>query len=545
MSAGKAMVGEPDNVNPNVAKKTIDVTVAMFFDGTGNNMYNTDEADKQSDIYKKNTDHGTSSYENSYSNVARLYLNYDFKKYPNHFRLYLDGIGTLKWQKDDMLDGTALGRYEHGIVSRVKEGCKKMADTLSNAISSKVKVIETLTVDVFGFSRGAAAARHFLFEIGREAYKSTQHTVSGASGMADAGYSFIFYKDKMGNETEFKEFPKRGYLGAYCQQNNIQINRVNFRFAGLFETVASYSENIMFASVFDARPISTPKAFTNDTAELGLDAIKLAKRVVHLTAGDEIRANFPLTNITSAGSRGTQLFFPGVHSDVGGCYHDNRDEHIERLMQMDITTLSVTEELLGLEAKFPEEEARLIKEGWYTKGELHRYDVRYGGGIASLQRCLSGKRQNLRNSYSFIPLYIMCQFAVDFDKDYNPIPFDLTKLESRDTKTFIQDDPLLLRIKDRLWDYAFNNGGPVELEFTKVAKVEEPRQPYTSMPDASYVKSRSMIPLDQHSQNDKDLMELRHRYLHISANYDRAAGMIIPNYPRIKDGHKKRLELPG
>lgn len=54
----------------------IDVTVALFFDGTGNNKDNTDERKKANATYQDNTDHRSSSYENDYSNVARLSANY-------------------------------------------------------------------------------------------------------------------------------------------------------------------------------------------------------------------------------------------------------------------------------------------------------------------------------------------------------------------------------------------------------------------------------------------------------------------------------------
>ena len=55
-----------------------DVTVTVFFDGTGNNMYNTDT--------RGNAPKGTkfdegSSYENAYSNVARLFKNYKSKNW--------------------------------------------------------------------------------------------------------------------------------------------------------------------------------------------------------------------------------------------------------------------------------------------------------------------------------------------------------------------------------------------------------------------------------------------------------------------------------
>jgi hypothetical protein len=367
---GVAMIGPAKGEELTLTNSNPSATIAIFFDGTGNNMYNTDEhnaheklianrpvvdsstrftdldvkdisdGDKyqsalNKNVYEKNTDHDTSSYENAYSNVVWLFKNYDYKKYPNHFRLYIEGIGTVKLQKDDILDGIALGRNEHGIPARVADACKYVADTLAGLdFSNGKKIVEMLTIDLFGFSRGSAAARHFVYEIYRDPFSAVPKDT--------------YYVDKMGNQTQFAEFPFRGYLGAYCKKNNIQINNINVRFVGLFDCVASYSKDIIASAIFDAHPETTPDAFQNDTRELNLDFIgTTAKRVVHLTAGDEHRANFPLTDTRSvgansidpngSGSKRTELVLPGVHSDVGGCYEDKKDEKIERLIQMDAT----------------------------------------------------------------------------------------------------------------------------------------------------------------------------------------------------------------
>lgn len=45
---------------------------------------------------------------------------------------------------------------------------------------------------------------------------------------------------------------------------------------------------------------------------------KSAKSIVHMTAHDEVRKNFPLTNVKGAGAK--EYAYIGVHSDVGGGY---------------------------------------------------------------------------------------------------------------------------------------------------------------------------------------------------------------------------------
>ena len=70
-------------------------------------------------------------------------------------------------------------------------------------------------------------------------------------------------------------------------------------------------------------------SFGSSVAELGLALGGVPQQVVHLTAGDEYRENFSLTDITSSIGSGYELTLPGVHSDVGGSYGKitNEEEH--------------------------------------------------------------------------------------------------------------------------------------------------------------------------------------------------------------------------
>lgn len=524
----------------------VDVTVAVFFDGTGNNMYNTDARKAN----KNNNYDADSSYENAYSNVARLFKNYNVKK-PLTYSFYIEGIGTLAGHDDDMMDGTGLGRKEHGVPARVADACKQVADALKLVRGSTKKAIGTLTVDVFGFSRGAAAARHFIYEITKAGYKAKLHVVPTGEYSPPVTY----YTDEYHNETTFKEFPLRGYLGAYCEQYKVDLHNVVVRFAGLFDTVASYSEGIIPSAVIDSSPTDTPKAFRNDTKELKLDAVSRARKVVQLSAADEHRANFPLTNINSAGGKGIQLSLPGVHSDIGGSYENETGKnYIERLMEVDgYNALNAYKNIVNgtkslFEDKIEEQTAWLVSQGWYKKEDLSKHTL-YGGGLLAVQYCLSGTKPALPNTYSFIPLYIMCMFALKVDANTNPIPFNLSLLEqvSYPLKANTPGGAALLnRIKDRLIDYAFHNGAPVQLHYTKptIEKVQHSQSPYNAV-DNTYVKPQVVISTAV-SPEDRDLLNLRYSFLHFSAKYDRRSiARVIANYPRMVGGKRERLVLPG
>ncbi|MGS0528325.1 hypothetical protein ACU8V7_27070 [Zobellia nedashkovskayae] len=140
--------------------ESIDVTIGVFFDGTGNNKYNTearelnqdrkerklspDESKKADDSRKWNysailtTDiveiiknkglkkEKDGSYENDFSNVARLYelYNTESTEKDKNASVYIEGIGTNNGADDD-IPGSATGMamlwYNTGIRDKVKK----------------------------------------------------------------------------------------------------------------------------------------------------------------------------------------------------------------------------------------------------------------------------------------------------------------------------------------------------------------------------------------------------------------------------------------
>lgn len=311
---------------PEKEEETKDLTIGIFFDGTNNNKNNTNAKeyyDKRARgekltpketisavAYRKNgKEDESSSYYNAWSNVARLH-----DAYPMNLAVYVDGIGT-ETEKADSLLGAGLGTgfilNGTGILGKVEEGCKNLAKAVARE-SSKKKVIPILYLDVFGFSRGSAAARVFVDEISKKAYPLS---------------------------VNFKN--KGGCLGYYLALYNIKVDLVKVRFLGLFDTVSSYSAGISVNPDFD-----------NDTTEIELNNLSKAKTVMHFTAADENRANFSLTKTRV----GKEREFPGVHSDVGGSYNDG------------VEVVGVIDK--NFEEKLKELSKKLIDESWYLEKQL-------------------------------------------------------------------------------------------------------------------------------------------------------------------------------
>lgn len=432
---------------PAKSKTSLNLTVGIFFDGTLNNKTNVEEGIHNTDAYKKNgaSKKKDTSYYNDKSNVARLWEFYADKN-----KIYVEGIGTNDRQKDQKL-GYAFGTGETGIRGKVRKGCSKIVEIIkrekNRAGASKVQI---LTLDVYGFSRGAAAARNFVYEIHKPKYNPLLKVYPNRGNIRTD------YTDSDGNLTTRKHFPRRGHLGLLLEENNIQVDVIKVRFLGIFDTVSSYSKNI-----------AVPPNF-NDVKELSLNEITAAKTVFHLVAENEHRENFSLTRTRV----GIEKTLPGAHSDVGGGYTRGLETVAE--IETSFTTKNKLKPLIKT----------LIDEGWYKEDELE-----ITGG--NLYWALTGTRV-IEKSYSFIPLHFMAEKSNSSSAKVNR-----SRLESMYA---MSGNELLVRVKAKLRKYVFGNGKEYRLDHTLT------------------------------KQERADLLHLRNKYLHWSAN--RAGIGMDPNKNR-------------
>jgi hypothetical protein len=324
--------------------------VSLFFDGTGNNRTNVDLGPGPG--VRKDA-----SYSNGLSNIARLESErLGGQTGPGvdvHFTVYTEGIGTED-RGSDSTRGFALGTGATGIDAKVERGISHAVAELK-VLANECKKIELLHIDTFGFSRGAAAARYCIWKCMQEVNLTLKERVE----------AFL-----------------------------ITVGEVSVKFVGLYDTVASLGLN-----------------HDHNTAELHLDAISFAEKVVQLAAAEEHRSKFRLTNINSAGTaKGKQFFLPGVHSDVGGGYAASENE-----MDWEVFDLSVLQFGAAARAAVERERQWLIAAGWYRREELSQANARQ----------IKANRTGIKNTYSHIPLRIMARFARE-----NGVPIS-GQLESR------------------------------------------------------------------------------------------------------------------
>jgi LysM repeat protein len=288
----------------------ITIRVSVFFDGTANNRTNTEQREHNTRTYlDQGGPDGSGSYENDYTNISKLEKLILSDAQAEHFlHVYIEGAGTQD-NDSDKLKGLVRGMGDTGVIVKVEKGIEKVITLIERLHLDKIIIIETVYLDAFGFSRGAAAARHFIH---------------AALERSDTNVKKIL--------------ESKGYT----------VSAVKIKFIGLYDTVASYGFN-----------------HDKDTSELHLDAISSAEKVVQLAAADEHRENFRLTNIKSAKEKGKQIFLPGVHSDIGGGYRDNSEEKDYQIL--DIDTVWAGDET---KKRFEKERDWLISSGWYTAEEI-------------------------------------------------------------------------------------------------------------------------------------------------------------------------------
>ncbi|RON09957.1 hypothetical protein BK659_08595 [Pseudomonas brassicacearum] len=285
----------------------ITLRLGLFFDGTGNNQANAGATEQcrredlvlfdQSEltsIIEQCNQYGfdgfdgngfdrapDSSYGNAPSNVVHL-----FRLYPDntatpvtpaaqigYVPVYLPGIGTSSGGKD-VLHGLLTGRGETGVVARVEQAPAAIEATLIDFVTANPGTsIRRIEFDIFGFSRGAAAARHCANEL---------------------------LKPGRGLFGELLQAGRFGLQASFDPAVDVSLNLI-----GLFDTVAAIMGSDLSVANDD-----------NPGVNLYLPP-GCAQQVIQLQARDERRHNFALNSVLD-GHR--EISLPGAHSDIGGGY---------------------------------------------------------------------------------------------------------------------------------------------------------------------------------------------------------------------------------
>ena len=209
-----------------------------------------------------------SSHDNALTNIARLHA-----LYPDRRRdagaglsvaIYIEGAGTRDGQPDD-LQGLAFGTGISGVQAKVDLLLQqRLPDALAPLARMQVSSISGLQLDLFGFSRGALAARELANRL---------------DGWTTERWQELLQHAGLPLAPTFK------------------LQAATLRFIGLFDTVAA---------VPGAALGPAPRSFLR---------AGIARKVLQLAARDEHRTHFALTSVAPEHE---QRLLPGAHTDIGG-----------------------------------------------------------------------------------------------------------------------------------------------------------------------------------------------------------------------------------
>lgn len=463
-------------------KKPVELRISVFFDGTGNNRGNiiARKGGKHNDVYSKlkqqNEDSAKySSFEAGFSNVALLEENFKSTSECKIYKaFYVEGVATrdlkqvaknyankvkaraefnknraprhqskgqIDIETDSDVWGNGMATGSTGLYAKIDRAMRLINDWLDEEIYEKkyngeeilpsTHEFTKVVVDVFGFSRGAATARHFV-----------HHITEGTRTMVTPIPKNLFNPFAPTRLRTYDISVRTLKAGIELAGFKVKDNAVQIGFAGLFDTVSSFVI-----------------ALTSDVKILHLDAVKKARKVYHLAAAEEHRACFSLTNIQAAknAGKGEEYFLPGVHSDIGGGYRDLDDgggeTEIYELMNDDKSSIAAyqTMRIGGLFLDYKAFMREIAGEGWYKPCD---FDTWYepsttppikGGemwlekdGIIFKDVALKTHRTGIAHSYRCIPLQLMVEamekndFSIDAKiKSKHKVPGELSAIEGR------------------------------------------------------------------------------------------------------------------
>ncbi|MGF6152563.1 T6SS phospholipase effector Tle1-like catalytic domain-containing protein, partial [Pseudomonas fluorescens] len=407
---------EEEEEEEEVELEGITLRIGVFFDGTGNNRSNSETVagchardvgleELAEDIRQFCQAHGydgkggapDNSYGNDSSNVAKLYDLYinDSERLLaddetiGYIPVYLDGIGTSSGEKDSIFSQMT-GAGTQGVLARVKQSpASILREVRQFELANPDRKIESIEFDIFGFSRGAAAARHFANEV-LKGEQSSLATLLPAN-------SPLFVEDF-----------------AWCANTDVSIN-----FIGIFDTVAAVaSVSSGGISVHDAN---------NPGVNLYL-APDMAKKIVHLVARDERRHNFSLNSAGAA-----DIVLPGAHSDLGGGYLPRVPERILLSKPFRSTEDAHVSPVRSIAHRWTQTELHRLQD----QLNLHDLPLQVQTWVLEFERNVKGDREKwqhvhaavsshreVRNELALIYLRIMRELGAKHDVPFRSIDED-------------------------------------------------------------------------------------------------------------------------
>ncbi|MBN6151543.1 DUF2235 domain-containing protein [Xanthomonas sp. AmX2] len=289
--AGKACVASVDGLDC-----TREIHVAVFFDGTNNNM----KRDRQGQ---------------GHSNIVSLY---DAHKQDGkeHFRYYVPGVGTPFeeiGEKGEDAKGKSMAR---GGEDRIHWALLQVYNAVAASVTgfdlldekeTKDLVTSTFTGLRTWYRLGDGKMRSIFQCVDARLTKQLGDTRPRITRIHLSVFGFSRGAAEARTFCNWVALATEGKVGAAD---------VNLRFLGIYDTVAS----VLLA---DSSPAGSGLF---DWANKTMRIPAQVEAAVHYVAGHEIRRSFPVSTVRAGGTwpaHTKEFVYPGAHSDIGGGYSPN------------------------------------------------------------------------------------------------------------------------------------------------------------------------------------------------------------------------------
>ncbi|RDH86915.1 MAG: hypothetical protein DIZ77_18850 [endosymbiont of Seepiophila jonesi] len=275
-------------------RRTIPVHAGAYRQGNFTKVGKMDSKNKKIILFSDGT--GNSAASRNRTNVRRLYDTLDLQK-NDQVAFYDDGVGSQEFLLFKILGGA----FGYGLKRNVRELYK----TLCRSYNEGDKIY------LFGFSRGAFTTRVLAGMIAYCGLKTDTTDETELDRIAQQNYSA--FRSQFHQTLLSRLYRKILRLG----KKNISNEQPRIQFIGVWDTVDAYGLSIDELSVLWDKyifPIRFPDRCLS----------KKVIRACHAVSVDDERLTFHplLWNETkeNAPSRIDQVWFSGVHADVGGGY---------------------------------------------------------------------------------------------------------------------------------------------------------------------------------------------------------------------------------
>ena len=265
------------------------------------------------------------------TNVWRTFEALDLTK-PDQIAIYDDGVGTSTFKPAAILGGAFGFGLKRNVLSLYKFLCRNYRSRDDYAIQGIASGDDEIFA--FGFSRGAFTIRvliGFVLDQGLVKY-DTEDQLNAKARAAYRAHREKEYKTNIGTEVPFRML-RNLFVPPFHDATERPVAKI--RFLGLWDTVAAYGlpvDEMTYGISRYVWPLEFADRRLSPQVERACHALSLddERTTFHPVLWDESNIPAPST----AGTRLTkhekisQVWFAGVHANVGGGYPDNSLAHM-------------------------------------------------------------------------------------------------------------------------------------------------------------------------------------------------------------------------